>query len=351
MKRYRILVAALAGALLVTSPASGEVSRSTPHANAASSAVALDGAQGITSTTGGLRVVSHNICGGASCGVRGATGPLSGIEQLIDDYAPHIVLLQEVCWSQYQALQSHPFASGAYQMGFTVMIDNYTGCGVSDCSMNQDADPNNDNRNCWTGQLLAARGTLSNRDEISLGGERHQLSTDGSLVNPPRTFNALCYDIALTGFTTRTTKACTVHLRAFHDPAGEGNRARTAQAARLASDLDGDIAAGKIVVVGGDFNSNPADTAMNAFYRLNTNVEHGWGRFYEADEDDGRYFASYCASTASACRSGDATISSSKYDYIFYSETTDPASLSALPIDEPVSDHDFYRGLATVRTS
>jgi hypothetical protein len=307
----------------------------------------------LATTTADLRVVSHNICGGASCGVRGTTGPLSSVTTLIDSYRPHVIMLQEVCWSQFEYLQSFPFTSGPYQLGFTAMIEDYTGCGVADCTVNQDADPGNDDRRCWIGQVLAAKGVLSGRDEIALGGERHQVGSTGALVVPPRTFNALCYDMALTGFSPRVVKGCTVHLRAFSDPAGESKRARTAQAARLASDLDGDIAAGKIVVIGGDFNSLPTDPAMNALYRLHTNVEHGWGRFYEADEDDTNYYnTTFCASTAAACRSGAKTIgTASKYDYIFFSETTDAHSVSGLPIEEEMSDHAFFRGLATVRIS
>ncbi|MEV4758126.1 endonuclease/exonuclease/phosphatase family protein [Micromonospora sp. NPDC049559] len=302
--------------------------------------------------TVGLRVISHNICGGASCGHRGQAAPLTSVTDLIDDFRPHLVLLQEVCWSQFEALQAHSFSSGPYQMGFTTMIDNYTGCGASDCRVNEDTDPANDNRLCWTGQVVAARGTLANRDEIPLGGERHQVNASGEPVNPPREFNALCYDVALAEF-TRTVKGCTVHLRAWNDPAGENARARAAQTATLASDLDGDIAAGKIVVVGGDFNSTPTDFSMNAFYRLNTNVEHGWGRYYEADQDDqNHYNSAYCSASATACRSGQNTHNTAKkLDYIFFSETTDPSSLSALPIDEPMSDHFFYRGLANVRAS
>lgn len=355
MRRSVGLLAAALAVILLAGPANGDVggagSRSTATTDAPPDAPAGPDDVG-TAATVGLRVISHNICGGASCDNRGATAPLSSVTTLIDDFQPHLFMLQEVCWSQYQFLAAHEFSSGPYQMGFTVMIHNYTGCGVADCSVNEDEDPNNDNKQCWTGQLLAAKGTISNRDEIPLGGERHQVNKDGNPVIPPRKFNALCYDVALAGF-TRTVKGCSVHMRAFADPAGESKRARTAQTARLASDLDGDIAAGKIVVVGGDFNSVPTDPAMNAFYRLDTNVENAWGRFYEADQDDKTYYNSaYCSQTAAACRSGAKTIGvSSKLDYIFYSETTDATSVSGLPIDESMSDHWFYRGLANVRAS
>lgn len=177
-----------------------------------------------------------------------------------------------------------------------------------------------------------------------------------------------------------------MHLRAYEDDAQVNKRARIAQAARLASDLDGDVAAGKIVVVGGDFNSSPYPNltpAMSAFYRSDAAPGEGWGRFYEADHDDTAYWEQpvpdCVVGTHTSCRSGESTLiglsplaadrRNSKIDYIFFSGTTDPASLSgdAIPLYirdagnnilmdsngkyQKVSDHAFYRGLATVTTS
>ncbi|MEV5973992.1 endonuclease/exonuclease/phosphatase family protein [Streptomyces sp. NPDC051921] len=339
----------------------------------ADTAVAAAGA-----ATLGLKTVSHNICGG-QCN-QGGTGRLSYITDQIDAYQPHMVMLQEVCWSQYEWFKSHSFASGTYQFGYTGLLTNYTGCGASNCAVNEDTDPNNDDRRCWIGQVVAARGTLSNRDEIALGGERHQIKTNATTgavepVNPPRTFTALCYDAALSDLPGRVVKGCSVHLRSFHDPDLINQRARTAQAARLASDLDGDVAAGKIVVVGGDFNSwsdHNRTPAMDALYRSDAAPGGGWGVFYEADQDDANHYGKVgCDAAAKACRSGAPTLvgSQTKYDYLFYSETTDPASVSGYTIDlyvrdaagnivkdaagndVKVSDHSFYRGLAQVATS
>ncbi|SCL45040.1 Endonuclease/Exonuclease/phosphatase family protein [Micromonospora citrea] len=311
------------------------------------------GIAGTTATvaaTVGLKAVSHNICGGMC--MKGQTSSLPAITDLIDAYRPHLLMLQEVCFPQYEWFSNHAFSSGTYQLGFTTLLTNYTGCGVTNCAVNEDDDPTNDDRRCWIGQVVGARGTLSNRDEIALGGERYQIN-GSEFVNPPRTFTGLCYDAHVAELGTRVVKGCSVHLRAFHDPRNINQRARTAQATRLASDLDGDIASGKIVVVGGDFNSLPTHVAMDAFYRPETKPGGGWGVFYEADQDDKNYFVNAgCASTAAACRSGGRTVGTkTKYDYLFFSETTDPSSVSGLPVDVTVSDHAFYRGFIQVATS
>lgn len=347
-------------------------------------------------TTAQLRTVSYNICGGM-CN-KGGTDKLVHITNKINAFAPQLVMLQEVCWSQFQSLKNT--YAGTYEFGYTTLLTNYTGCGASDCSVNTDADPNNDDTRCWIGQALGARGTLVGEpDKINLGGERHQIAQDNpgdpiEQVNP-RTFDALCYDVALTGY-TRTVKGCSVHLRAYEDDLKVNRRARIAQAARLASDLDGDVSpapgAGKIVVVAGDFNSAPypnLDPTTNAFYRSDAKPGEGWGRFYEADSDDHNYYTQpvpdCVVGSDATCRTGESTIlhesptkdHNSKIDYIFYSETTDTASLSgdAIPMyltdaqgtgvteDRTkaavgadgkylrLSDHAFYQGLATVRAS
>ncbi|MFE3496249.1 endonuclease/exonuclease/phosphatase family protein [Streptomyces sp. NPDC059169] len=337
-----------------------------------------------------LKSVSFNMCGGL-CN-KGGTGKLPLIADQIDSFTPHLVMLQEVCWPQYEWF-AHEYG-GTYEFDYTPLLTNYTGCGASDCSVNMDTDSNNDDRRCWIGQVLGARGTLVGQpDEIPLGGERHQIKNDGSPVNPARTFKALCYDVALANV-PRKVKGCSVHLRAFSDDKLVNERARVAQAARLASDLDGDIAAGKVVVVGGDFNTLPyrnRTPALDNFYRASAAPGGGIGRFYEADHDDPAYWTQpdpdCLVGTDTSCRTGESTLvnlsplpgdkRNSKIDYIFFSETTAHATLSgdAIPMylkdaagtvithgeaqaarDAEgkylkVSDHAFYRGLVTVSAS
>jgi hypothetical protein len=369
---------------------------------------AADTDRPVTRTTGadaasvGLRTVSFNMCGG-QCN-DGETVHLEQVATKIGAFQPHLLMLQEVCWSQHQWFKAR--YAGTYEFGFTPMLTTYTGCGVSDCSVNADSDPANDDKRCWFGQVVAARGALSNPDEIALGGERHQINqkdVGGPItpVRPERKFAALCYDAALADLPGRVVKGCSVHLRAFHDDALVNLRARTAQAARLASDLDGDIAAGKVVVVAGDFNSTPENgnsrvprrsPTMNAFYRPETQPGGGWGVFYEADQSDQRMWGfpdeGPCTPTSpqpTGCRSGERTVTDddfveaeapaedavegTKYDYIFYSELTSPTKISGDPsylflkdaagrnvknpdgTDKRFSDHAFYQAVGQVSTS
>lgn len=349
----------------------------------------------------GLRTVSYNMCGG-QCN-HGETANLPQIVTKIDAFRPHLVMLQEVCWSQYEWFKNK--YAGTYEFDFTPMLTTYTGCGVSDCSVNTDGDTANDDKRCHFGQVMAGRGALGAPDVIPLGGERHQINQKDvggpiTQVKPERTFSALCHDVSLADLPGRTVKGCSVHLRAFADDALVNLRARTAQAARLASDLDGDIAAGKIVVVAGDFNSTPENgnsrvprrnPTMNAFYRPETQPGGGWGVFYEADQADQRMWgfpdARACVPTtpATGCRSGERTVTDddfveatapgedevegTKYDYIFYSELTSPTKISGDPFylflkdaaghnvknpdgtDKRISDHAFYQAVGQVSTS
>jgi hypothetical protein len=342
-----------------------------------------------------LSAATFNMCGGM-CN-KGGTDKLYHIEKEINsfgDFGPHLIMLQEVCYPQYKWFESK--YEGTYDFGFTPLLTNYTGCGVSDCSVNMDSDPTNDDERCWIGQVVGARGTLGPKDLIPLGGENHQINDDGKPLVPARTFNALCYDVTLVGVPGKV-KGCSVHLRAFDDANGVNDRARVAQAARLASELDEDIDSGKVVVVGGDFNSLPQphkSPALDSFYRASAAPGGGIGRFYEADHDDNGGDPNYwsltepdCVAPATSCRSGESTIvdvsplqadqRNSKIDHIFFSETTAHSTLSgdALPMyfqdaartnitRDPakaakdangrylkLSDHTFYRGQATVTVS
>ncbi|MFI6107516.1 endonuclease/exonuclease/phosphatase family protein [Streptomyces sp. NPDC051310] len=349
-----------------------------------------------------LRAVTFNMCGGY-CN-KGGTDLLHHIENELAKFQPpaHLIMLQEVCHPQFEWFKSK--YAGTYEFSFTPMLTNYTGCGVSNCSVNSDSDPNNDDKRCWIGQVLGARGTLGAKEEISLGGENHQLDNDGKPLALPRTFNALCHDVTLVGVPgTGKVKGCSVHLYAYYDAKGVGHRARAAQTARLASELDNDIDAGKVVVVGGDFNAVPQPDkvpVLDSFYRPGAAPGGGIGRFFEADTTDDRdpdgplpegpepplwtqpdpdCVASQDVET---CRSGQSTVvdvsptepRNSKIDYLFFSEATGRGTLSAAPYAmyfdsaartnityDPklaaqnadgtylkLSDHAFYRGWATV---
>lgn len=302
-----------------------------------------------------LRAVSFNICGGQCNG--GRPSGLDAAYPLIDDYQPQLVFLQEVCWSQLQAFAAH--YDGIYQVGFATILRNYSGCGVADCSVNDDDDPSNDEPRCWLGPMVAARGTLIDAEAVPIGGNDNQVNGDNPVV-PPRDFHAACAGVVLDDLPTRAMRACSAHFRAFQDPGGVNDAARLEQASNLTAHVAADLAAGAIVVIGGDLNAPPYKASMNPFYALDAPGQPGTGIYHEADQDDGRYFADYCADDAAACRSGAVTLGplgagssagTNKYDYVFFSETSDPASVSALPLDVASSDHAFYRALIEVATA
>lgn len=293
-----------------------------------------------------VRAISHNMCGG-QCKA-GSNNGIAELESAINAYNPQLLMLQEVCLSQYNTLQTY-FAT-KYVFAYTKLLGNYSSCGAS---------PNNE-----IGQVVAVEknslGTPTVVD-IPLGGESYQ----PEVASAPRRFHAICLDTKLTDVgTARNVLACSVHLRAFDDSLGVNVRARNAQAATLASELDKYIAGeGKAVIVGGDFNAAPGEASMSPMYRLSTPSEGGYGTFEEADQDTPTFLDSYCAS-ATVCRSGEATYGSwdkrnssnvttktSKIDYIFFSDVADSASVSALPVSVPWSDHAVYRGQASVSTT
>ena len=301
-----------------------------------------------------LRAVSFNICGGQCNG--GEPSALDAAYTRIDEYQPQLVFLQEVCWSQLQAFAAH--YDGTYQAGFATILRNYRGCGVDDCSVNDDDDPTNDDPHCWFGPMVAARGMLIDPEAVPIGGNDDQVNGDDPVV-PARDFHAACAGVVLPDLPTRAMRACSAHFRAFQDPDGVNDAARLEQATTLTAHVAADVAAGSIVVIGGDLNAPPSKASMNPFYALDAPGQPGAGIYHEADQDDGRYYADDCADAAAACRSGAVTLGplgagasagTNKYDYVFFSETSDPASVSALPLDVASSDHAFYRALIEVAT-
>jgi endonuclease/exonuclease/phosphatase family protein len=363
----RRLMMAVAGVLILL----GAVSCARSAAPSASSSHVI----AVGAGTGTLRVLSHNICGGSSCGNLGSVAALRPLESRMAAYAPQIVMLQEVCWSQYQSLKST--YAGTYAWEMSTMLDDYSGCAPAgtDCSVNNDSSTTNDNPACYTGIVLGTKGTLSNRNEIDLGGDRYQIADDDNGVRTrvkPRTFHALCYDVTLTAPTTsRVLTACSTHLRAFQDDDLINRRARAAEAYTLTSDLDYDIyGRGRTAIVGGDLNSGLQDQAMSAFYTPklnNSNVsvpagQTNGGSFVEADEDDNNYCSgTYCrAAQPTCCRfpyDPNTNPGSVKYDYIFVGDRTtgpgngthqsDVTDISGGVYPTTTSDHGIYQGLFT----
>jgi hypothetical protein len=292
-----------------------------------------------------VKVISHNLCGN-QC----KTGTSVGIPELeaqINLYAPHVMLLQEVCYNQYVTLKAA--YGNTYNFAYAKLVTGYSNCGTA---------PND-----WMGQVVAVQkntlGAATTTVDIPLGGEAYQVNEQG-VAFTQRSFHAICLDTKLDVLgAARSVRACSVHLRTggtgLNDPEGATERGKLAMVSTLASELDNSIFKDKkLVVVGGDFNQAPSWIGMSSMYRLSAGTMPGYGTFFEADQDTGTFPDSYC--TSSICRSGAVTAglgtsNTKKYDYIFFSEVDGSSSLSALPITVPNSDHAFYRGQALINTT
>src|SRR5690349_5663427 len=78
-------------------------------------------------------------------------------------------------------------------------------------------------------------------------------------------------------------------------------------------------AAGRPVILGGDFNADPFDPQLNAYY----GIGGGGGPFTEVDQGNRQYFTDSCRRLA-ACRTGEPTTvdQTRKFDYLFASSAS-----------------------------
>lgn len=264
-----------------------------------------------------VKVITHNICGG--CDNNGNADAAAFAVAEIRHWNPHIVMLQEVCQHQFEWVKEQ--LAPDYTADFVPMRDSHDGCGGR---------PN--------GQVLAAKGTMSGKEVIDLNGDNYD--ADG------RKYRALCYDVAITGL-GKPVKSCVVHIRAFHEADKQWNfRARWAQLAKLATEMDDDLLAeGQPVVLGGDFNAHAHERAMDPLYQLKSDGTPGtFGMFAEADQTDKSFFTDGCTT---ACRTGENTMADRKYDYVFYS-AKHASALSGGVKGMGDSDHNLYRGSAVL---
>lgn len=120
-----------------------------------------------------------------------------------------------------------------------------------------------------------------------------------------RRFKLLCVDLRGSG--VAYTTVCTAHFPLDYNgkaaPTGEQNRITVANKIRRI--VNAKIAAGRRVVLTGDFNDDPRSAPLDRFYRVNGN-----GRFWEGDQKCG----------TGACRAMDPTTDSGRrLDYFFAS--------------------------------
>jgi endonuclease/exonuclease/phosphatase family metal-dependent hydrolase len=275
----------------------------TVLAVAAATAVAVVFAGDANAATVRQTYLQFNMCGNA-CNHGGSTVERN-LERTIGADTPFLVTLNEVCESQYQQLRS---ALRAYGGRFDP-----TG-------------PTCDNGSRYGNAILAR---VSEVDLVGSWG----------LPNPsggePR--RLMCLRVQPTGGIGLVV--CVTHISPV--PADIG-----AQVDAVAGVVHG-LGGAQAVVLGGDFNTDPADTRLNPLY--STCYRSGTGTFAEADSAE-------CGSRATnETRRGvdvanDHTFGRHKLDYIFLSDGHwSTARASAFDAVSGLSDHAALRATATLR--
>lgn len=242
----------------------------------AAAGIALTGAMGVSATStaapaeaapGAIRIITHNL--------EKEQGALDAVKAKIDATdGPEVVLLQEVCQSlfpqidamghaKFRARKTHPKCGTDQKIGEAVV---------------------------WTGGNEAGTSapTLVRDD-----GHRYGLA---------------CVTFRYSG---RSTRACSTHLAAGADKDGVRTQITRAIRARSTSWIGN----GHRVIVGGDFNSNPQDGAMDHMYGVGGGGAVGPFRELHQMAGDG-----------TSARTGLDTKGGRKIDYVFVSvRDTKPA--------------------------
>lgn len=231
--------------------------------------IALTGAIGVTATTtaapaeaapGAIRIITHNV--------EKELGALDAVKaKVAATDGPEVVLLQEVCESllpqivamghaEFRPRKSHPKCGEDQKIGEAVV---------------------------WTGGNGAGKNSAT---LVKDDGHRYGLA---------------CVTFRYAG---RSTRACSTHLAAGQDK--DGVRAKIARGIRAKSTTW--IGNGHRVIVGGDFNSNPQDGAMDQMYGVGGGG--AVGPFRELHQ---------MAGGGTTARAGLDTKGGRKIDYIFVS--------------------------------
>lgn len=261
-------------------------------------------------------VIAHNIGGGAENdpGTKGLAYTFSQI----DDQKPDVVMLEEVCQSQYEAFKAR---YATWNVLFAPMRASHPGCANAEAK----------------GQVLASPRAMTEELRENLG------DPDGE-----KQFTLLCGAVRMPN-TARKVLSCVTHLRAHDTP--EAHAARARQAQLIHRHLNDRVAGGQAVVVGGDFNASPHRETLDPLYRLGRNGDFDGGLFDEADQSDARrkdFARDGVRCAAQACRSGEGTMmnNGSKLDHVFFSHNRIGGAFGADVLDNGGSGHRLYKAWA-----
>ncbi len=244
-----------------------------------------------------IGVMSFNVCGGQCAPTLPTTQWASTVAAIIDENRSEVVMLQEICRSQYLALSDllgkrDPAVGTPYTFAWKPSLTNNAACKVWGEAPNRA-------ETGYFGNAILIRGA---------GAIRYR--TDVALPNPyghePRFM--ICLDTAF----EQTIRVCNVHID-YHP---ESRKVQLAHVAKLV----GGWAATRPVVLGGDLNIRPDASELQALY----SAPLGTGRLTEVDDTDKRFFGGGCTGATVRCRTGETTMretSDTKVSYIFASDT------------------------------
>ena len=223
-----------------------------------------------------VKAITFNICGNV-CRSGEVRGTSSNIANQISTRRPGLVFLQEVCYSQFKAVQAR-IASKGYSSTF-VQTTKGGKCDRYDRRHGE-----------GFGLALAVKGRFTGRTV-------RWLPSPSALRAEPR---------ALLGVTT-TVAGRSTFVATTHTAPGGPNLA--VQLKTIAKYVD-TIGARKPVIVAGDFNALPDNPGLDAFY--SDQVTNGRGMFRELHD-------TYATPEGTMCRCGEETfdIGGRKIDYVF----------------------------------
>jgi endonuclease/exonuclease/phosphatase family metal-dependent hydrolase len=283
--RLAALALAVAGTLLVAAPAHAEQTDIT--------------------------VITHNIRGGQIN--NGNLAALDAVTNQVNTHLPDVVMLQEVCASQYAEFVRRFPASAGWTVHFSPR-KHHTGCGEQIGEVI--ATPRNGASGLYAPELASENPT----------GIKYHLSCLTFLKNGGREY-----------------LACTTHLSAGADNAS----IREAQLNQIKAELQWSVDYGRGVVFGGDLNMLPSNPSMNKLYKIrNDGTQTGAGSFYEGDQDDTRWYGSACATSRPFCKTGESTKLGEKFDYVFFDAVrTKPSgsTISETVAGKGLSNHNVVR--------
>jgi endonuclease/exonuclease/phosphatase family metal-dependent hydrolase len=252
----------------------------------------------VTSPSVGIRLLQFNMCG-HSC-PEAASDKVAGVVDFLADFHPAAATLNEVCRSHLAGIVAGT-ADRDWAMHDRFIVTQPDGC----------ADEGD------YGNAVLTRATVINTDALTYAAQ---------VPGDPEHRGLLCVTAQLGD---RPTHICTTHIvDSSHDPAGDIRRAQIALAAQRVDSYGGPV------VLMGDFNVSPTDSAMSVLY---TKQDGGGGNGEFEEIGQGSH----------TCRCGESTGFGSKFDYIFVS-SRDFNVVDEILRESLFSDHKVLLGRVTV---